>query len=427
MLFQTSNASSNMTLSSSSLIVSSGVSKNNAPPLDDWLMGGAVVPNSPISYDDSIASEDETDVSGSEINFDLERIEHRGSDHVNDPNGVKWSISKPDLQKQNRLGGEVNVDVGAANHRLLVILITVLSVSFIFFSILISIAIALCVYRNKRYKTQSNSNTNQQVTNQSKTNNNNLTSKPNSPPFHKPNQSQHSSPVTVNNNICTYDNYHHHHNQMTPDIIPCEGVLIFNPQSDISNTVATVAYGPNANSQLGPQGPVYRDFVSLDSDSSYANFTASDGSNSGQQAVGNMTLHTLDPVSIPNESNVEPKFLCQPNHVSILNDHLNNAGYLSGQLVTTTTGQAYSMDSGSSGTQFNSPFHLVNGPFLSIQSQTNSIGHRQHYNPSQQSSQMVFMAASSQQPNHMIGDDHSSGQSQINSSFSLSEVSCCIR
>ena len=218
---------------------------------------------------------------------------------------------------------------------------------------------------------------------------------------------------------------------MTPDIIPCDGVLIFNPQSDMSsnstthfpNTVATVAYGANGNSTLGPpQGAIYRDFVSLDSDSSYANYTASDASNGGQTA-GNMTLHTLDPVSIPNESSIEPKFLCQPNHVSILND-LNATGFISGQgnvqLVTTTGTGPYSMDSNGSSatTQFSSPFHLVNGPFLSIQQpQATQIGHHQHYG---NQSQMVFMTKP-QPPGHVL-DDHSSGQSQINSSFSLSEV-----
>lgn len=62
-------------------------------------------------------------------------------DH-NDSSGQ--SISKPDLQKQNRLE-----DV-SGSHRLLVMLITIFSIALIVFSVLLSVAIVLCVVKRNR-------------------------------------------------------------------------------------------------------------------------------------------------------------------------------------------------------------------------------------------------------------------------------------
>ena len=85
--------------------------------------------------------------------------------------------------------------------------------------------------------------------------------------------------------------------------------------------------------------PIYRDFVSLQAD----NNSFMDTNNSG--AHGATAITTLDPTTITN--GFESNFLCQPNHVSILNNI--NTDYITGQgnvqlmapVATTATSSAY--------------------------------------------------------------------------------------
>ena len=93
---------------------------------------------------DNVGDGSDADHSGDTDSTVIER------DHTYDASGSGQSMSKPDLQKQNRLE-DVN-----GSHRLLVILITIFSTALIVFSILLSIAIVLCLVRRKRKITNNN-------------------------------------------------------------------------------------------------------------------------------------------------------------------------------------------------------------------------------------------------------------------------------
>ncbi|KAJ6221787.1 hypothetical protein RDWZM_000332 [Blomia tropicalis] len=368
----------NMTVSTS-LLLSQSKSNN---PIDDWLFGGNSLGGTSSPFDDQSNNSDEIEDTIGNQNLD--------SEHRFDSNG-QWPITKPDLQKQNRLSESMGSNSGFGSvellsHRFIVFLIGALIVSLIIFSVIVSIAIVLCVYRNKREKTNDMNNSKR---NDSKTDEEIIKSLPNTP-----------KSMEESSKICTYNNHQPQQMNQPPDLVQCDGLLIFNPSSTQAQPVQASTTGT---------ATLYRNFVSLDSDSSYANYSVSD--TSGTNQCDQFTLRTLDPVSIGQEQMVEPKFLCEPNHVSLLSD-LNATGFITGegnvQLVATmdhssTTGKHLgSSKHKHEQTSFSSPYHLLqNGPFLSVPTQ-----------PIDQS-RLVFMAPSN--------DDLASNQSQVNSSFSISE------
>lgn len=277
----------------------------------------------------------------------------------------KSEPSVPDLQKQNRL------DDVSASHRLLVILITVLSVSLIVFSILLSIAIVLCVYRNKRG-----------------TNDHLVHSLPPTSPKQPErfdnerdnvqlNVCKDSLPINTEHRSSIGQNFQRHRTssisgQATvapPDLIPCDAVYIFNNPEHVSALTGRPALAEVPTSMSGVLhsnngAPIYRDFV-VDTSPNYYLTTNQPPPHHSNRS---------DPI----DTVLEPKFLCQPNHVSVV-----NTGFISGQgnvqFVTTSSTPTNDSSSGGGGRPYSfeasgikdsvqySPFHLVNGPFaLSI-------------------------------------------------------------
>ncbi len=518
-----SNASSN--ISSSSLVLSSSKSSNNNNNnnnnnnFDDWLKGGTAF--LPTNYGLGGGGGGDEEVSSSEVNtFDLERLENGGhqvsAGAGGSASGDQWSpISKPDLQKQNRLGTDQSDSGHSGNHRLLVILITVLASSFIVFSVLVSVAIGLCLYRNNQ---QHNNGARVNNSNGSKTPStssvNNVGERVSGAEQNNTNSSKTGTPAKAAGNncfqefnggspvskICTYDNHHHHHphqhrlsisnttSNTTPDLIPCDGgsngggngphLLIFNA-SDLSSNASATFQGNNTvaavtNSHLSatavPSGTaIYRDFVSLESSDYTVSSDASGGAGGPggsfhhfqqqQQSLpqqGAITLHTLDALSIGHQdglppNSIEPKFLCQPNHVSVLgqsggethlnhhphpnqnqfSNHPHHHPYISGQGNVQLLASSSDSSTSAALLHSSSPFHLLTtaNAFLSIASpaaasgnnnnnNNGTLGHYQHYrNPSSNhqtnfsQSQLLFMGGSG-------GAEANDG----NSSFSLSEV-----
>lgn len=175
---------------------------------------------------------------------------------------------------------------------------------------------------------------------------------------------------------------------------------------------ATVHNSPLAASRTQQQQPIYRDFVSLAADP--------------EPYPGGSSITTLDANSIagvhqPATATFEPKFLCQPNHVSILNglnaEFITEQGNV--QLVTpvVSTAAAYSnivypSYIGGSQVQY-SPFHIS----LAV---ARPSPPPPPLPPPINTNQTLFLEAAGAVSNNTAS---STFQSQpIDSSFSLSEV-----
>ena len=373
LILPTSSSSSSFSLSKKNSEINNSYNRS----FDDWLSGGSNKNNNNSNHatgDNKQDSFDEDQDDDGSMNFDpiLER---------NDGGGEFGSISKPDLQKQNRISdlinshsesiggssggndnieGEIGIGMGVgdknSSHRLLIIMITIFTVCLIIFSILISITIVLCVVRNKRNKSKqtmlpmtmtiiNTNNNNDNINNSSQSEqlltqqekkinvdggNHNLSPQIAQSDLLKQQQqslsSTNSTPLHKIYNICD-DHHQHihrqqqHHRHPPPDLISYDEVLIFNshiPSSQpLSSTSTTLA-----------EPTIYRDFISLNSDSNYNSYynttldtatldtTIGHNNNELQQQLNNTRI------------GVEPKFLCEPisvnNHISILANNNNN-------------------------------------------------------------------------------------------------------